>query len=256
MRRAISPDELVDGGDRDVERIQLRGHHGKVRLRFRRKGFPSYYFKAALGTEEFRAEYAACIDPDAPAKAAAMARVARAEPGSLLDLFNRYVSVPDRLGPSEVTQKRVRSILEHFVTGRETRSARDVRFDHIDKIIPKTRIKTGTGNKTRGGVEAARKLRKELLRMFAFAVKAGMRKDNPVEHADKVKTTPEERSRGFHTWTEDEIAQYRAKHALGTNARLAMELILWTDQRKVVSIHLGRQHIEDGRFRITQTNTG
>jgi hypothetical protein len=37
--------------------------HGKERLRFRRKGFEPHYFKAALGTEEFREEYRICLNP-------------------------------------------------------------------------------------------------------------------------------------------------------------------------------------------------
>jgi integrase len=32
--------------------------------------------------------------------------------------------------------------------------------------------------------------------------------------------------------------------------------MLWTDQRKIDTIHLRRQHIQNGRFRITQTKTG
>ncbi|MBI0475020.1 integrase [Sphingomonas sp. MA1305] len=235
---------------------RFKDRHGKERLRFRRKGYPSHYFKAALGTEDFRIEYAACMDPEAPRKAAEQARLDRAIPGSLLDLFTRYVATPERLGPTKTTQDRVRSILERFVEGNEHRLVRDVRFDHLDAIIARTRKKTGTGNKQRGGIEAARKLRKELMRMFAFAVKLGIRADNPVEHTDRIKVAPSERTRGFHTWTEDEIARYRARHPLGTAARLAMELMLWTDQRKVDSIHLGRQHIQDGRFRITQSKTG
>ena len=45
-----------------------------------------------------------------------------------------------------------------------------------------------------------------------------MRTDNPAEQSDKVKVAPAERSKGFPTWTEEEIAQYRAHHALGTRA--------------------------------------
>jgi hypothetical protein len=73
---------------------RFKDRHGKDRLRFRRNGYPSYEFKAPLGTEDFRIEYAACMDPAAPAEAAAQARIERATPGTLLDLFNRYVSVP------------------------------------------------------------------------------------------------------------------------------------------------------------------
>jgi hypothetical protein len=35
-----------------------------------------------------------------------------------------------------------------------------------------------------------------------------------------------------------------------------MELILWTDQRGIDSMHLGRQHIKNGQFKIKQTKTG
>ena len=51
---------------------------------------------------------------------------------------------------------------------------------------------------------------------------------NPVLLADQVKLSVEQRSAGYHTWTEDKIDQYRARHQLGTNARLALELLLCT----------------------------
>lgn len=38
---------------------RFKDRHGKERLRFRRKGFPSRYFATALGTEAFREEYGA-----------------------------------------------------------------------------------------------------------------------------------------------------------------------------------------------------
>ena len=71
-----------------------------------------------------------------------------------------------------------------------------------------------------------------------------------------LKVAAGERSTGFYSWTEDDIAAYRARWPLGTKQRLAMELMLWTDQRKIDAIHLGRQHIRDGKFTIRQTKTG
>lgn len=35
-----------------------------------------------------------------------------------------------------------------------------------------------------------------------------------------------------------------------------MELLLWTDQRKVDAIHLGRQHVRGGKIRVRQSKTG
>jgi len=67
---------------------------------------------------------------------------------------------------------------------------------------------------------------------------------------------PGERSAGYYTWSEQDIAQYRARWPLGTKQRLALELILRTDQRKVDAIHLGRQNMRNGKFLIRQSKTG
>src|SRR5256885_722028 len=81
--------------------------HGKERLRFRRKGFSSYYFKTPLGTEAFREEYRLCMDAGATRQEAILRR---AQPGTLDDLVTRYFSVPTRLGPTAPTQAKVRAI--------------------------------------------------------------------------------------------------------------------------------------------------
>ncbi|MCB2051702.1 MAG: tyrosine-type recombinase/integrase [Novosphingobium sp.] len=180
-----------------------------------------------------------------------------AAPGSIGDLLRRYLTVPERLGPSEVTQTKVRRILEHFVDGREDRPVKGARFDHIDAIIAKARIKSlDEKGRIVGGPEAARKLRKELRRLFSFARKLSWINNNPVDDSQEVKVSPGERSAGFYTWTEADIATFRAHWPLGTKQRLAMELMLWTDQRKVDSIHLGPQHVHGGKFVVRQTKTG
>lgn len=43
----------------------FKDRHGKERLRFRRKGYPSQYFTAPLGTEAFREEYHRFNSPEA-----------------------------------------------------------------------------------------------------------------------------------------------------------------------------------------------
>lgn len=234
----------------------FKDRHGKVRLRFRRKGFVSHYFSAALGTEAFRTEYKNCMDPEKAAVASEEARLARAEPGSIDDLVNRYFANPARLGPSEVTQTKVRAVIENFREGREGRPVDLITFEHIDAIIEKKKVKTGTGNKTKGGIHAARKLRKELIRLFDFAVKIGFCKTNPAAQSEMVKTPVAQRTKGFHSWTEAEIAQFRKHHALGTRPRLAMELMLWTSQRRSDAVRMGRQHIVGGRINVSQAKSG
>ncbi|MEW9855880.1 tyrosine-type recombinase/integrase [Novosphingobium sp. M1R2S20] len=235
---------------------KFESQHGTVRYRFRRAGYPTGYFTAKLGTEEFRAEYEAFNNPgkiDKPAPSS------RAKPGTLDDLLDRYMSVPERLGPSSVTQQKIRAVLEDFRNGDKPRGHRQVStitFEAIDKIIAKKMVKTGTGNKTKGGLHAARKLRKELVRLFDFAMKSGMIDKNPASLAGKVKAPAGERSHGFHTWTEEEIMQYRAYHKLGTRERLAMELALWTDQRRSDVVTMGMAQVKNGRLPVSQEKTG
>lgn len=227
--------------------------HKKLRLRFRLKGFEPHSFKHPFGTAGFQAEYDACMGDGTGTPPPRPSPYAK---GSIGDLRAQYYSPADRLGPTETTQRKVRRILDSFCDGYEDRKVADLSFVHIDAVIARARVKRQKGNRMIGGVEAARKLRKELVRMFAFAVKLGMIERNPAADAATIKVAPAERSKGFYTWTEADIAQYRAHHALGTSARLAMELILWTDQRRIDAIHIGRQHITDGRIKVTQTKTG
>lgn len=227
--------------------------YGKERLRFRRVGYPSHYFQSPLGTEDFRIEYNTCLRGRVEAIAAPTPTTA---PGSLNDLLARYFANPLRLGPTITTQTKVRGVLERFRKGRGDRPVALMTFEHVDAILATTRIKRVIDGKRFGGIEAAKKLRKELVRLFAFAELIEMVDRSPMTHVAKIKVSPSERSDGFYPWTEEDIATYRARWPLGTTQRLAMELLLWTDQRKVDTIHLGRQHVRGGKFVIRQSKTG
>lgn len=228
--------------------------HGKKRYRYRRAGYAGGYFKAELGTDEFREEYRAFGESKLEERPVA----GKWGPGTAGDLVARYVSSPTRLGPSLTTQAKVRRIVDSFRDEHGHRYVADFTFEAIDTIISRKRVKVLGGKRPEGGIEAARKLRKELMRLFDYAEKIGMRPlgSNPVRHSEKVRVPAGERSKGYHTWSETEIAQYRAKHKLGTNARAAMELMLWTGQRRVDAIKLGPADILNGRFALVQTKGG
>ena len=57
---------------------------------------------------------------------------------------------------------------------------------------------------------------------------------------------PRVKTDGIHTWSEDEIARYEARHAIGSMARLALALLVYTAQRRGDVLRMGRQHIRDG----------
>lgn len=243
MRRRFLPKYVTAFVDR----------HGKERLRFRRTGFESHYFKSKLGTEEFRQEYRACLDGR---EVAIPVKVKRSAPGTIDDLVARYCSLPSRLGPTETTQRKIRGILEKFRKEHGHRTVADLEFEHVEAILQRKMERRKVGSRIEGGVEAARKLRKELVRLFDFAVKSRMIDRNPAALADRIKIAPGERSKGYYSWTESDIDQYRECHPLGSRARLAMELMLWTGQRRIDAIHLGPRHVATGRIELSQSKGG
>jgi integrase len=94
-------------------------------------------------------------------------------------------------------------------------------------------------------------------RQWLMAVRAlmrcaipSMRKDDPTAGI-RIKLP---KSRGHHTWTDDEIEQYRAYWMLGTQQRLVMEFALETTSRRGEVVRLGPQHVKNGCIHIERTH--
>jgi len=64
------------------------------------------------------------------------------------------------------------------------------------------------------------------------------------------------RTAGYATWTEDHIAAFERAHPIGSRARLAFGLMLFTGQRKSDAIRVGWQHVRGGTLHVTQRKTG
>jgi integrase len=99
---------------------------------------------------------------------------------------------------------------------------------------------------------AARSWLMTLRSLCEFAVKRRWLRTNP---AATVRLAPV-RSDGFHTWTDDEIAQYEAHYPVGSKPRLALALLLYSGQRRSDVVRMGRQHIRDGVLTVKQQKTG
>jgi integrase len=103
---------------------------------------------------------------------------------------------------------------------------------------------------------AARSWLVTLRSLCQFAVKRGWLRADPTAN---IKLRPI-KGDGFHTWTEDEIAQFEAHHPIGTKPRLALALLLYTTQRRGDVVRMGRQHIretQDGpALYVKQRKTG
>lgn len=220
--------------------------HGTERFRYRRGGV-SRYLRGAFNGPQFKADLRA-------ARLAEPKPIADQRPaGTVNELIARYYGSAtfQKAGPAR--QRVARGIIESFRAefGRDLVSG--FRFDHIEAILLERSKKRRVGRRTVGGPVAAENLHKQLKRLFRYAVKVGMIAEDPVARADKVAVP---KTGGRHPWSEDDIAAYRAKHALGTKARLAMEIYLWTGLRLADGTQLGRRHIVDGQVVYKQAKTG
>lgn len=218
--------------------------HGKERCRFRRGAFSCYLPHPA--TKEYRAAYKAAMEGTKPLRP-------RSASGTVDDLVTRFYSSSQFLRASEDWQALVRSTLEPFREQLRNDMVARFGFEHIEALLKAKAKKRLVGKRIVGGPAAAARLREQLIRLFDYAIKLRLRTDNPAAQSElPVKAT----KKGFHSWTEGEIARFQERHALGTKARLALEIMLWTGLRRGDAVKLGPQHVRNGRIVVTAGKTG
>jgi integrase len=96
--------------------------------------------------------------------------------------------------------------------------------------------------------ESANARVKAMRQVFKFGVKKKLAPSNPAREVEYFKSG----STGFHTWTSEEVRQFEERHPVGSKARLALALMLFTGQRRSDIIRFGKQHAKGGKLTFTQ----
>ena len=208
---------------------------GKPRFYFRRPGFKSVPLPGLPWSPQFMEVYESALSGQ-PLQIGA----SKTKPGTVSAAIVGYYYDQSFLALTPSTQRPLRGILERF------------RAEHGDKriaLLQRQHIIALLRSKKRF---AARHWLMAIRALMKYAVEIGLREDNP---AAGVKL-PNLKTDGYHSWTEAEIAQFQAYHGLGTRARLALTLLLYTGQRRGDVIRMGRQHIRDGIMHVRQQKTG
>jgi integrase len=180
-----------------------------------------------------------------PASGPGLSADEHAHSGRILDigaLVVSYFCSAQFLALAPATQQTYRLILEKF------------RNEHGDKpvaLLTREHVKAMLAQKgtTRAAANHWLRLVKALM---AFAVEEKWRKDDPTTGIKRIKN----KSDGFHTWDESEIAQFEARHPIGGMARLAFALLLFTAQRRSDVVRMGRQHVRKDVVHVRQQKTG
>jgi len=218
--------------------------HGKARWYFRRAGFKEIPLPGLPWSPEFMAAYESAL-----AGQPAAIGEKRVKAGTLRALAVSYYGDLAFRSLKPITQSTYRNIIDRFCRDLDKggqafgeKSAKTLQRVHVVKLMAARAEKPDSANG----------LRKVLRALMQHAVEIGLRADDPTRdvRAIRVKTD------GYHSWSDAEIAQFEATHPIGTRARLALALLLYTGQRRADIIGMGRQHVRDGAICLRQQKTG
>jgi integrase len=216
------------------------GGRTRVRFRDRRTGF-SAYLSGTPWSEDFMRQYAAALD-GSKAKVTTVISDKRTVAGTINALIVSYYGSASFKDLKASTQTVRRNTLERF------------RADFGD--LPVRGLTRGVLVAMMGKLSntpaAANNLIKIIGYLLDHAVALDMIAANPSRNVRRYRN----RSDGHHTWAEEEIAQYLARHPIDTRAGLALALLLYTAQRRGDVVRMGWQHITGDLIAVRQEKTG
>jgi integrase len=207
-----------------------RGYHY-----FRRRGSPYIQLPGIPGSAEFMDAYQAAL----AAAPVAIGASSRSKPGSVSAAIAEFYGSQAFRSLTGGTPALRRAILERF------------RAQHGDKrlaVLPQEFVVALLDTMA---PHAARNWLKTFRHFIRWCESRKLITKDPT-WGIKVKVPA---SDGHHTWTEDEISQFEAKHPIGSKARLALALGLCTAQRRGDVVRMGRQHIRNGELTVRQEKT-
>ena len=225
--------------------------HGKRRVRFRKAGFTTY-LSGVPWSESFMIQYATAVDGlKAQAGNIGAERTVAGSVGALVAVYlNPLSSSPFKTCAPE-TQRTRRNILENFRkaygnlpvfrTDNSGRRTMLLTREHMQRIVNE-KITTPF---------AQRNFLNTLSVMFKWALKEGRVPDDPTLGVTREKA----KTSGYKTWSEEDIERLEAAHPIGSKARLAFALILYTALRRGDVVRIGRQHIHNGVLTIDTQKT-
>jgi len=243
LKSPAMPRRLPPGCIEDTDR------HGNVRVYYRAKGRPKVRLRPMPWTPQFMADYEAAKSDTSPKPSKAI------NVGTWRWLCVKYFGeCADYLRLDPRTRRVRRGILEGTfdepIAPGSPKLFRDfplskMNGDAIEVLRDRKLAFPEAGNNR---VKAIRAVFKWAVRKRGTDGKPLV----PVNCAREVSYLKSNNPGGYHTWTVEEVRQFEERHPIGTKARLALALLLFTGQRRSDITRFGRQHVRDGKLTFTQ----
>jgi integrase len=145
----------------------------------------------------------------------------------------------------------------HFKNSLPSPRSRHVRRKVLEKVCEKAGdvlVAHITPRQIRQGLdrradtpEAANGFLKSMRGLFEFAIAYDYVRSNPTLGIKKLRSRNPE---GWHAWSLEEVRRFEEHYPVGTKARLALALLLYTGARRSDVVQLGRQHVRSGTLRF------
>jgi integrase/recombinase XerD len=208
--------------------------HGNVRLYFRRKGQSKIRLSGIPGSDEFMAEYRAAIFKVDKERRRHIAAVK----GSFGHICLEYYRSATFKALDTSTQSWRRRALDLICQQHGMKPIARMQAKHVRMLRDELSQLPG----------AARNRLKALRALFRWAIEADEATHDPTRD---IKAMPYA-STGHHTWTLEEVQSFESCYPIGSKARLAMSLMLYTTCRREDAVRLGPQHMRKGRVQYRQ----
>lgn len=212
--------------------------HGNFVWYFKRKGkrvrLPEPY-----ASDEFNAAYEKALTGSSAAPV-----TPKAKTGTLKWLVDQYKRSAAFAELAAGTRRARDNILKQVLAKPENANGP---FSALTRAV----IKRGM-DKRAATPNAANNYLKTMSHLCKWAVEAEHLDSNPCIGVSKTNV----KSDGFHTWTVEQVEQYRAKFGLGTKQRLAIDILLFLGLRRGDAVVVGRQHMKDGIISLKTEKTG
>jgi integrase len=211
--------------------------HGKARFYFRRPGFKRVPLPGLPWSPEFMEAYQVAMAGERQEIG-----LRRTRPGTVAAAVTGYFGSLAFATLAETTRITRRRILERFREEHGDKGIATLARVHVERMVNQRAKQPGTALNFLVTVRG----------LMRHAIGVGLRGDDPTIGV----RGPKFRSDGFYSWTESDIATFEGKYPIGSRARLAFALLLYTAQRRADVVQLGRQHLRDGLLHIRQSKTG
>jgi integrase len=225
--------------------VEDKDRHGNIRIYFRKKGYKKIRLKGIPFTPDFMVQYEEAQKTVFP-RQGILSRPLLQNTWSWLCLryFNESADFKRLDSRTGIVRRR---ILEGTFTEKITPESNKFFADiplanfNADAIEVLRDRKLQFPESANGRVKAIRQVLKWALKKKLVSV-------NAARDVELFKSG----SQGYHTWTLEEVAQYEEHYPIGSKARLAFALLLYTGQRRSDIIRFGRQHAKHGTLTFTQ----